>query len=183
MQGSVPVVSSISPVLGSADGGDSVTITGSGFGSPTTVTAINFGTFAAPNFIVTGDTEILVTSPAPLASGIVDVTVTTTNGTSAVSLADEFTYLPRPEVLGVTPSNGSISGGTQVSILGNNFGGTVTVNAVNFGVATATQFQVTSNNMIVAVSPEVFAAETVDVTVTATNGTSTTSSLDQFTYQ
>jgi hypothetical protein len=83
----VPVVSSISPASGAEAGGDSVTITGSGF---TGATAVNFGATAATALTVGSDTQITATSPA--GSGTVDVTVVGPAGTSAASAADQFTY-------------------------------------------------------------------------------------------
>lgn len=90
-----PVVTGVSPNTGNIAGGDSVTITGSGFyggGSSGAVTAVHFGTTAATTYTVTSDTSITVTSPAH-AAGTVDVTVTTPYGTSATSSADQFTYV------------------------------------------------------------------------------------------
>ena len=86
---SAPTVTGISPTAGAAVGGDTVTVTGTGF---TGATAINFGSIAATNLSVASDTQLTVTSPASSASGAVDVTVTTPAGTSATSAADQFTY-------------------------------------------------------------------------------------------
>jgi kumamolisin len=83
-----PAVTAISPASGSAAGGDSVTITGSGF---TGATGGSFGTTAATNVQVGSDTQITATSPA--GTGTVDVTVTTPAGTSTTSSADQFTYM------------------------------------------------------------------------------------------
>lgn len=85
--GNAPVVTSISPSTGSVAGGNSVTVSGSGF---TGATAVNFGTIAATDFAVSSDTTVVSTSPA-FAAGTVDVTVVTPNGTSATSTADQYT--------------------------------------------------------------------------------------------
>jgi hypothetical protein len=79
-------VIAVSPASGSADGGDSVTITGSGF---TDATEVDFGG-ASAQMTVDSDTEITATSPP--GSGTVDVTVVTPAGTSATSPADQFSY-------------------------------------------------------------------------------------------
>lgn len=81
-----PQVTAISPASGAGAGGDSVTITGSGF---TGATKVDFGSSSAAMTVVS-DTEITVTSPP--GSGTVDVTVVTPNGTSATSPADQFSY-------------------------------------------------------------------------------------------
>jgi hypothetical protein len=64
-------------------------VTGSGF---TNATGVSFGTVAATNLAVAGDTQLTVSSPAAAATGAVDVTVTTPAGISATSAADQFTY-------------------------------------------------------------------------------------------
>ncbi|HZE15541.1 MAG TPA: IPT/TIG domain-containing protein, partial [Mycobacterium sp.] len=84
-----PVVSSVSPASGPAAGGTTVTVSGTGlYGA----TAVNFGATPATSFKV--DTPSQVTAVAPAGTGTVDVTVTTAGGTSAVSSADRFRYLP-----------------------------------------------------------------------------------------
>ena len=83
-----PVVTAVSPAAGSAAGGTTVTITGTGF-SGTTV--VDFGATAATNVVVVSGTQITATSPA--GTGVVDVTVTTAGGASATSAADKFTYV------------------------------------------------------------------------------------------
>ena len=84
-----PTVTGLSPSSGSSAGGDTVTVTGTGF---TGATAVNFGSDAASGLTVVSDTQLTVTSPAASASGAVDVTVTTPAGTSATSSADQFTW-------------------------------------------------------------------------------------------
>ncbi len=83
-----PVVTGIAPASGSAAGGDTVAITGSGF---TGAAGVGFGAASAPAVTVDSDTQITAISPA--GTGTVDVTVTTPAGTSATSLASQFTYL------------------------------------------------------------------------------------------
>jgi IPT/TIG domain len=83
----LPQVTAVSPVTGTGAGGDSVTITGSGF---TSAMAVDFGGVSAV-MTVSSDTEITATSPP--GSGTVDITVVTPGGTSAASTADQFTYV------------------------------------------------------------------------------------------
>jgi len=70
-------------------GGARTTITGTGF---TGATAVWFGNVVASAFTVSSDTKITATSPAH-GGGAVDVKVVNAFGTSAVSPADQFTYL------------------------------------------------------------------------------------------
>ena len=59
------------------------------------VTSVQFGTARATDFDVTRPDELTVTSPpAPSNAKSVDVTVTTSAGTSTTSTADVFTYIP-----------------------------------------------------------------------------------------
>ena len=88
-----PRVTSISPTSGPTTGGASVTIIGSGF---TGVTSVNFGSNAAVHSF-NSDSSITGTSPA--GSGTVDVTVTTSRGTSGTSAAAQFTYADAPDAL------------------------------------------------------------------------------------
>ena len=83
-----PTVSSLSPTTGPATGGTTVTITGTGFTSGSTV---NFGSSAATS--VTDISPFELTAVAPAGSGIVTVTVSTFAGTSATSSADQYTYV------------------------------------------------------------------------------------------
>jgi hypothetical protein len=172
-----PVVTGISPKTGTALGGTTVTITGTGF---TNVVYVSFGGYAAQSYTITSDTSITAVSPALNYDGTVDVTVQTlASGWSATNTADQFTYADTvPTVTGVSPSTGSVAGGDSVTITGTGF-----TNAydVSFGGVSAS-FTVNSDDSITAVTPPGNAG-TVDVTVTSFGGTSTTSSADRFTYK
>lgn len=88
--GQIPTVTGISPASGPATGGTAVVITGTGF---TGVTSVQFG-MTGVQFTVDSPTRITVTSPPGMGGMIVDITVTNAIGTSAVSPADQFTFLP-----------------------------------------------------------------------------------------
>jgi hypothetical protein len=88
--GLAPTVASVSPNVGAPSGGTSVTVTGTNLGG---ATAVNFGANPATNVVVNGGgTSLTATSPAG-AIGAVDVTVTSSGGTSATGPADRFTYV------------------------------------------------------------------------------------------
>jgi hypothetical protein len=87
--------------------------------------------------------------------------------------------LERPVVKLVEPKEGGPSGGTFVTITGLNF--SPEHSGVKFGESEATEISCPSSTQCTAVSPA-HEAGTVDVTVTTTGGTSTTSAADQFTY-
>src|SRR5271157_585376 len=168
----VPSVTGISPTSGPLAGGTSVTITGTGFSG---ATAVKFGGAAGTITNNTG-TQITATSPADSA-GVVDVTVTGLGGTSAVSSADEFTYVAAPAVAGVSPSSGPAIGGTVVTITGTGFAAASTV---EFGTIAATNVTYVSATQLTATAPA--GAGIVDVTVTTSGETSATSSNDKFSY-
>ncbi len=106
-----PVVTGLSPASGRPAGDTSVTITGSGFSG---ATAVAFGAEAASSFIVNSDTSITAVSPGGV--GRVDVKVTTSGGTSAVSAGDQFLYSTPMAVVG--------KAGTTFKLSGANFGTT-----------------------------------------------------------
>jgi hypothetical protein len=85
----IPVVSSLSPNSGPIGGGTPVTITGTNF---TGATAVFFGDMPA-GFVVNDDTSITAVSPGEGSPDDVAVTVTSPGGTSAMSAADQFTYI------------------------------------------------------------------------------------------
>ena len=115
-----PVVSQVTPQLGTTAGGGSVSILGSGF---TTASAVLFGTTPATSFTVNGDNSITAVVPAH-AGGPVDVTVTNGLGTSATNSADLYLYV------------GSVSNSASCS--GTTCGITVAQYATAVGVSTGT---------------------------------------------
>ena len=90
--GSPPTVTGLRPQSGSAAGGTTITISGTGF---TPATVVGFGGLPASSFTVVSDTEIQATAP-PEPDGTVDVQVVNPAGTSAVNPADEYTYVSAP---------------------------------------------------------------------------------------
>jgi len=170
---SPPTVTAVSPSAGPTAGGVSATITGSNFGPGATV---SFGTAAASVTSVSA-TQITALVPADSA-GTVDVTVTTPQGTSATSPADQYSYDLTPTVSGVTPNTGPAAGGNTVTINGSNF---VPGATVEFGSTAATAVTLVSATQLTAVAPA-NAAGSVDVSVTTPGGSSVTSGTDLYTY-
>ncbi|MBS0655325.1 MAG: IPT/TIG domain-containing protein, partial [Verrucomicrobia bacterium] len=83
-----PVITNISPATGPSSGGTTITITGSGF---TGTTAVTFGTVPAASFAVSSDSSMSVTSPVHWPQ-VVNVTVTTLEGTSVANNRSFFTF-------------------------------------------------------------------------------------------
>lgn len=172
-----PIVTNVTPNFGSTSGGDSITITGTNF---INVTAVNFGSTWA-SFAVISPTEIIAISP-PGSAGTVDITISTTAGTSSITPNDQYTYqspsFPPPTVANVHPNNSPATGGNPVRIIGANF---VNVTQVNFGYTQALGFNVISPTLIIAIAPP-GSPGTVDVTVVTSAGTSAINYRDRYTY-
>ena len=106
-----PTVVSVSPNAGLTTGGTGVTITGTNF---TGVIAVKFGGTSATSFTVNSAISIVATTPA--GTGTVDVTVTTSSGTSATSSADHFAYGKATTMLTLTSSPNPSAVGQLVTI-------------------------------------------------------------------
>ncbi|WP_221937628.1 putative Ig domain-containing protein [Janthinobacterium sp. KBS0711] len=85
---------------------------------------------------------------------------------------------PPPTITGVTPASGPSTGGTAVTITGTGFTG---VTALKFGANNGVAVTVVNATTMTATSPA-GSAGTVNVTVTASGGTSATGAANQFTY-
>ena len=170
-----PAVTGIAPGSGPTTGGTTVTITGTNLAG---TSAVDFGSAQVTSF--RSDTASEITLLSPPGSGTVDVTVVTSAGTSDTSSADEFSYVAvstPPAVTGIAPGSGPTTGGTTVTITGTNLAG---ASAVDFGAAKVTRFLSDTASEITLSSPA--GTGTVDVTVVTPDGTSATSSADQFSY-
>ena len=153
-----PTISGVSPASGPVAGGTTVTITGTGF---TGATAVDFGTNRATNFAINpAGTQITATSPA--ATGTVNITVATAGGTSALVIADHFTYIAAAPVV-VTPSNWTPAGLTLALDGGGNLhvyqSGTTTDAVAPSPLAYVTDIAVTSPG-----------SNSADLTIDSTNG-------------
>jgi hypothetical protein len=82
-------ISTLTPSSGTAGGGDTIEISGTGFTGTTTV---EFGRNSSSEFTVTSPTTI--TAVAPVGAGIVHVQVMTPAGASRPSSTNQFTYIP-----------------------------------------------------------------------------------------
>lgn len=187
---SAPAVSAITPSSGPAEAGYTITITGTGF---TSNSSVFFGKTPAAQeqTTIVSLTEIQV-SPPLSGSGTVAVTVTTT-GSPGSSNTPTFTYGP-PAVAKVTPSFGFLKkkDNASVTISGAGFGssqGNGTVQFVSLLFSHPCQNIVSwSDTEIVVTPPEVdglpdLATVVCDITVTNSNGlTSDKTPTDQYTY-
>ena len=156
---------------GSANGGDTLTITGAAIGAATSVTFNG-----VPGTILTNtNTKITVVDPPARASAVVSVVVTVAgiSSTAFTPGADQFTYtwIAGPLVASVSPTNGTIAGGTSVTLAGSSLGGT---SAVMFGAVPAASYVInTGGTSITAVSPA--STGTTNITVITGYNLGTTS--------
>ncbi|MCI4327706.1 MAG: hypothetical protein L3K16_08775 [Thermoplasmata archaeon] len=163
-----PEVSSVSPTTGAT--GSTVTINGAYFRATSTV---KFGGIAASGVSLISPGVLHAT--APLGAGSVDVTVTTTVGTSPTSSCDLFTIQPIPTIISVTPDQGPV--GQSTIIEGRNF---LPNASVYFGSTASTGVTVTNTTLLTATAPT--GSGTVNVTVRQAGYSSPTTCADNFTY-
>ena len=169
-------VTKLTPDKGPAAGGTKVTITGQNF---TGATAVNFGSLSATSFTVKSPTSIIAVTRAEVAK-TVDVTVTTSNGTSAISSLDRFKFGP-PTVTSVSPNAGSKAGGTSVTVTGTGFGLGTEATLFRFGAKESTTVNCTSNTTCRVVVPS-HVVGTVNVKATVSGQSSPKVVADQYTY-
>lgn len=170
----LPAVSAVSPASGKTLAGTRITVTGSGFSK---VSAVLFGSTAGKSISVRSTTKLQVTAPAH-AAGVVDVRVKTTAGTSAIRVADHYTFVAPPTITAEKANSGPAAGSTRVSVTGSNF---LHVTAVTFGGVAGTGLTVASSKSLSVTAPP-HAAGQVDVKVTTSYGSSAAVSADKFTF-
>jgi hypothetical protein len=144
-----PTATGITPNSGPSSGGTKVTITGTNF---TGATEVAFGFTAAISVQVVSAFTVTATSPASSA-GLVNVTVTTSGGTSATNPADDFTYVTLAAVTltqgsptSTTVADGAGYSGHQLTVTN----GTGIVSYVETGSAQSADVVVTSLGAISA---------------------------------
>jgi len=159
-----PAIFSISPTLGTNDGGTRVTIVGDGFQQPVQVI---FGLGSAGNFdgveatveSVT-PTRIVAITPAArgfgqnLSNQVVNVLIRNVNsGFSAVG-TQLFKYGSEVQITAMNQGSGPYTGGTRVIIQGSGFDDPVAVSFAFAGVSVAQQVvSVTGTEVVILTSP------------------------------
>jgi hypothetical protein len=186
-----PTVSSVSPSSGTVNGGTPIKITGTGFVAGATVKILQGGTgptaIPASNVVVVSPTEITAVTGGPAKAGTWNVIVTDAGGTITTSVHDDYTYAyPKPTVSSVSPSSGTVNGGTPIKITGTGFVAGATVKILQGGTGPtaipASNVVVVSPTEITAVTGGPAKAGTWNVIVTDAGGTITTSVHDDYTY-
>lgn len=166
-----PVITAITPSRGPLSGGNTVTLTGANF---TGATAVTFGSTPASSFTVVSGATISAVVPGGNPPGPVQVTVTTSSGTSN---GFSYFYIAPPTVSAVTPNQGPTAGGTAVTLVGSGF---TDATGVRFGATPASSFTIVSDNQIKATAPP--GSGLVQVVVTTAGGSSTATAASAYTY-
>jgi hypothetical protein len=119
-----PTISLVAPNIGTAAGGQSVIVVGTGFQTGAFVT-FPPDTTSAPGAIASvTDTQVNYVTPAH-ASGLYDVTVTNPDGQSATCTNSSIFVAPNavsfPTFTTVSPASGPVAGGQTISLVGTVF--------------------------------------------------------------
>ncbi len=154
-------------------------ITGANF---TADAVVMFGgtTLSQSNVTVNSPTMITVTSPSGANGSTVRVRVTTAQGISPDTLADDFSY-GAPTVTAIAPGVGGVGGGDKATVIGTGFSGRV---SVWFGYVAADEDDITivSPTLLTVISPPGGDGSSVDLMVMNDYGQSLDTADDDFIY-
>ncbi len=203
-------VTQLSPVGGPLDGGTTVTVTGTGFSSTSTVTFVpiqpdgtSYGAhLLAPNVAFVSSSELVVTTPSlaafasPLTGSVTaDLLVTVDSATSAPTSADRFTFSPSG-ISKVVPSSTATPGQNAITVTGWGLSGVVGVSFEPVsggtpisatawlpvpGTAAGTELSVYTPEVTGLVAPSDLPLVT-DLVVTTGSTTTPTSSADHYVF-
>lgn len=135
----------VSPESGPLAGGNTVTLTGSGF---TAETRVLFGAFTSPTVTHLSSTELRVVVPRGRAADSVEVRIF--GGGEGGALRRAYRYIEDLRITEVAPLTGPLAGGTSVVLSGQGFEGAT---AVLFGGVPAAALTVESPTRITATTP------------------------------
>jgi hypothetical protein len=179
-----PEVYKVRPNSGSTDGGTVIMLRGKYF---TKTRKVFFDRTPAASFKVVSDKKLRVVSP-PHVEGLYRIWVVTKHGRAKPGGFDGFRFVDdgaeppppplAPTVSALSPKQGTIFGGTTVTITGTNFDAT---SQVMFGTTAAASVKVNSPTSITVQAPP-HSLGTVDVRVTTLIGTSANVTQDDYTY-
>lgn len=168
-----PSITSVSPNAGPQAGGQTVTITGTGYLAGTTSVLVD-----GVAGVITGTTANTVTFVTPAGATATSVNVTLSALGGNATLAGGYTYLPAPMATNVVPSSGSTLGGTQVTIYDSmtaSLGGTTTVlvDGVAATIVSTSAVGVVPSSAVITTPARPATGQPVDIVVTSSAGTGT----------
>lgn len=159
-----PIITSVTPEDGDVNGGEEVTIIGENFlENP----LVRFGGAYSPSVTFVSDKELRAVTPKGT-QGKVTLTVINSDNQSATA---DFNYYAQPEISGISPTSGTVAGGTNVEVNGRYFMRGV---KVKFGDNYSPTVTYHSSIYLFAKTPEGVEPEAVDVTVENPDGTQVT---------
>jgi hypothetical protein len=170
------------PPRGGSSGGTNVLLQGSGFiGNFSTrgteakkVTTLKFGSNSVIDYQIIDDETLELRSP-PGAAGPSHVTMTNPLGNFTCNSC--FTYFDELVVNGISPKEGPLAGGNEVTLDGQGFTNDV---EVLFGVFSSPKVTFVSSKQLKVIVPRAQAADLVDVTVYNKNGVSNSRRVYQY---
>jgi hypothetical protein len=159
-----PTVTAVTPTSASTLGGNVITLTGTNFKAGAEV-SFDVGGDVRQGTLVTvvSPVQLRVTTPAHVA-GLADITVRNPADDMSGTLTGAFSFIPPPVIAGITPNEGSTSGGLTITISGTGFRTGATV---RFGATLGTGVSVASDGLsLTVVTPSRTLDGPVDVVVT-----------------
>lgn len=151
-----PMIFGVNPLVGAATGGTEVVVRGTGF-EHSSVAVCRFDLKQVPATVVGDDIVVCAAPPVfwdLMKSDVVEFALAL-NGHEvefSINSAPMFTYLAYPAVSAITPTTGSVAGGTSISVDGENFVDMGRGVACLFG-AVSTRATLVSVNRLVCDSP------------------------------
>ncbi len=162
-------IASVTPLHGSFVGGTFVTVTGTNLSA---TTGVRVGTYVCSNVQVLSPTVVTAITPFGTV-GEAPIVVVSAVGSTFAPLP--FTYVMQ-SISSVSPNNGEIIGGTEITITGTHLGGAT---SVRVGGVAATNVVSVNSTTVTAVTP---AGPLGAATVEVTSAKGTTSAPIAFTY-
>jgi hypothetical protein len=144
-----PSVSSAFPASGPTIGGTLVTLTGDNFGPPGTIATVTVG--GAPGSSVSVINNSTITFLSPAGTGISKNIIVTVEAQSSIPVP-LWSYNP-PLAVSSSPSSGPTTGGTMVTLTGNNFGPAGTMASVTIDGVSCTEVVVTGHTILTFKTP------------------------------
>jgi hypothetical protein len=177
----LPTLAFLSPSSGSANGGTSAFVFGSGFLNDSAGTpSLSFGGVEASGITVLDNTSMLCQTPAGIPAAMVDIVLNNANGQAI--LIGGFQYdAPAPTLSSIAPTEGPPTGGTSVMLTGTGFLDHNPGNTnVLFGNTPGSNVMVVSDTQLSVTSPSGPAGVSVDITVLNDNGATTMAGAFQY---
>lgn len=128
--------------------GEQVTITGTNFGEYSEAANVTFNGVEASDIVSYADQQIVLRVPADAGTGFISVKV----WTHVKEFTDEFTFIPGAKISSISPEEAPA--GTQLSILGENFGTDASAVTVTFGGDVEAEIVSINDNEIVVIIPD-----------------------------